>query len=148
MLYVSNIKLEINNNGDGLDEKKHRRPQGIIGGCMGGIVAVVIALRNLIGIASAVILAVTAIVGTALSYLCRRKVTEVIEDENPQDRRGGFLDGSTNRAVDDRSWRSSPSGLRQCGYSELTIAGYTLCFLCCFLLIIYFAFWNYFSKKM
>lgn len=125
-----------------MNRKEFRRCGMVIGAFVGALVGVSVAAGN------AVLPIVALIVGLTFEYLCRRRVTEVIEDER-------IL------RISEKASRSTfqvfvitigvigavLTALRKTEYAQFTQAGSTLAFSACALLILYLIFYGYYSRK-
>lgn len=125
-----------------MDEKDYKRCQALIGGSLGAVLGISIAIGNY------VVPVIAIAIGLGLSHLCRRRVTKVIEDER------------IHRIAGKAARRTLQVGLlgmailgvflltlSNAGYFELIEVGLTLSFSVCALLIISMAFYGYYSKR-
>lgn len=125
-----------------MDEKEYKRCQVLIGISLGAVLGISIAFGNY------VVPVIAIIFGLGLSQLCRRKVTEVIEDERIH-RIGGK---AARRTLEVGLLGMAILGiflltLSNAGYFELMEVGLTLSFSVCALLIISMVFYSYYSKR-
>lgn len=116
--------------------------------CVALITAAIVALVGWsIFVGSVVLPAVAVVAGMALSYICRSRVTEVIEDE----RIYRISEKASRRTFQIFTSSSAVIGLvlilLRDTYPQFRQAGFTLAYAACALLILYNIFYGYYSRK-
>jgi len=125
-----------------MDLKKFNRCEMAMGAIVGAAVGWSVASGNFI------LPVVAVIVGMTFEHLCRRRVTEVIEDErilriSERASRRTFQVFMTTIAI----IGVVLTALGKAGYIQFTQVGYTLAFSACAMLILYLIFYGYYSKR-
>ena len=125
-----------------MDRRKYTYYQAVIGAFVGALIGWSVVTGN-------VVLSVIAIVvGMTANHLCRRRVTEVMEDEMIL----RISERASRRSLQAFIAVAGVTGallvtLRSVEYVELVQAGYALAFSACALLILYLIFYWYYSRK-
>jgi len=125
-----------------MDSKRLKPIRMIITMTMGAIIGWSVAKGNTAGVLVAIV------VGTALLYLLRSKVTQVVEDERTYVI-SGKASSITLRVV---SFVAASIGavliaLSKGGLTDFEQAGFTLAFTGCALLVLYIIFYGYYGKE-
>lgn len=125
-----------------MDEKKFRRCAMIVGAFVGASVGWSVATGN------AVLVIIAVIIGLTFEHLCRRRVTDVIEDE----RIYRISEKASRRTFQVFIVIFGVIGavliaLSKSGYGEFRQAGFTLALSVCALIISYLTFYGYYSRK-
>ncbi|MFQ6050496.1 MAG: DUF2178 domain-containing protein [Candidatus Hydrothermarchaeota archaeon] len=125
-----------------MDRKKFRLCAIIISGTMGGLIGWSVAIGN------PVLPIVAVFGGMALLYLCKSRVEEVIEDE----RLWRIGEKASQRTLQIFGLMIALTGavliaLSKGGSAEFTQAGFALAYSACALMVLYYIFYGYYSKK-
>jgi len=125
-----------------MDRRRFTYYQAAIGVFVGALIGWSVVAGN-------VLLSVVAIVvGMTADYLCKKRVTEVVEDEMIL----RISERASRRSLQVFITIAGVAGallvaLKSVKYVQLVQAGYALAFSACVLLILYLTFYGYYSRK-
>ena len=125
-----------------MDRRKFRYYQAALGAFVGAMIGWSVVMGDITLAAFAII------IGLAGDYLCRKSVTEVVEDEMIL----RFSERASRRALQVYLIVGGIAGvvlitLRSLLYTQLVEIGYALAFSACSLLILYLFFYLYYSRR-
>ena len=125
-----------------MDRRKFKYCQAAIGVFVGGMIGWSVALGD------AMLAVYAIIIGLAADYLCRMRVTEVVEDEMIL----RLSERASRRALQAYLMVGGVAGVllvafRNLLYTQLVQIGYALAFSACSLLILYLIFYLYYSRR-